>query len=110
MKNLISYFVDRNMLPVYELLNKDLKGDVTIPLSTLDQDELLTNVTKLEGDKNAMELMYAIIFKYDLEEGTHVVDKGKVVPKKTGVKFDFEFLPAKLQHLLLAFTRLHLGF
>lgn len=90
--------------PLYDNLLEQTNTDRTI-----EQREVEFFLSELKHRSDIHELVYAIIRCHQLNHDcieTYLLPYGGKKLKK-GIKFDFDKLPDTLQHLLIAFLRLH---
>jgi len=88
--------------PLYSSLKKDEFKE----LSEAQKDELFDSLNS-SLSKNESETIWALIRAYHLDNDHYIQDipyGGKAL--KAGHKFDIDFLPSKLQHILYQFTRI----
>jgi len=75
-------------------------------LSTTEKKDLITKIKSF--DRHTHELVYALIKAYGIDENittTNLPFSSKSL--KTGIKFDINNLPLKLQHILKKFATMH---
>ncbi len=75
-------------------------------LSTTEKKDLITKIKSF--DRHTHELVYALIKAYGINENittTNLPFSSKSL--KTGIKFDINNLPLKLQHILKKFATMH---
>jgi hypothetical protein len=88
--------------PLYQSL-KHTESDVK-ELTTEEKDKFLDFVKDTE-DKDKREIIFALIRAYHLDHDISIQEipyGGKNL--KGGLKFDFDCLPSKLQHMLYIFS------
>ncbi len=89
-------------LPLYTSLKKDDFKELT----NEEKDNLLDFMKTINDDQQ--EKVYALIRAYHLDEDSNIQDipyNGKML--KTGLKFDIDCLPSKLQSILYMFSKLN---
>lgn len=82
-----------------------LKTENFKELTEAQKDELFESIKGMNDDKQ--EKLYALIRAYHLDHDNHIQDipyGGKML--KTGLKFDIDFLPSKLQYILYQFSKI----
>ena len=94
--------------PLYDTLyreteNKDLTKD--------QKEELILKIKNI--DSKGIELIYAIIRKYQLQNDNSSMSSFtlpyKAIQQKTGVKFDLEMFPNKLKQMIYKFINIHIN-
>jgi hypothetical protein len=87
--------------PLYSSLIKDEFKELT-----LEEKDKFTDSIKDMGDEQH-KTIYALIRAYHLDHDNQIQDlpySGKTL--KSGIKFDFDHLPSKLQYMLFIFSNL----
>jgi hypothetical protein len=87
--------------PLYQSLKKDDFKELTLE----EKDKFSELFKYMSEDKH--EIIYALIRAYHLENDIHTQEipyGGKNL--KSGLKFDFDQLPSKLQYILYSFSSL----
>lgn len=94
-----------SQFPLFNSLNNKTKQ-----LKEFTHKEKMDIIKDIKSfDKNGHELIYALIKAYDLNDGIlnpiSFPYEGKQL--KTGIKFDFDKFPNKLQNILGTFVEMH---
>ena len=89
--------------PLYSNLISELEKNEVI----ISQDNINSFIAFIKtSDKQYIELVYALIKKYDIEhENSNDLLPYKGKQLKTGYKFDFESFPLDLQKILILFYK-----
>ena len=95
-----------NKFPLYSSM-ANLVPEKATPLTDTEKKDLATKIRSF--DRNTQELIYALIKSYDINNSGRGIATlpfgGKTL--KSGLKFDINALPSRLQRILLKFSALH---
>ena len=87
--------------PLYLSLKKDDFNELTVD----EKDNFINNIKTMNEDQH--EKIYALIRAYHLDHDNNIQQipyNGKNL--KSGIKFDFDCIPSKLQHILFEFSKI----
>ena len=87
-------------------LYMSLKTSEFTELTETQKDDLFELIKEMSDAKH--EQIYALVRAYHLDHDIHVQDipyGGKQL--KNGLKFDIDFLPSKLQHIIYQFSQIN---
>jgi hypothetical protein len=87
--------------PLYTSLKKDDFKELTVE----EKDKFIDTIKDMGDEQHKM--IYALIRAYHLDHDNNIQDlpySGKTL--KSGIKFDFDHLPSKLQCILFNFSNL----
>ncbi len=104
---------------LYDQLCEQQQKQATAKLSSSEQNELLSNLRKI--NKDGMEMVFVLIRVHSLRnndtklfeipykgEKINIQKSDEFIERCFDVKFDLKDLPLLLQRILLAFTKVHL--
>jgi hypothetical protein len=94
--------------PLYNSLKKKVSN--SSPSVKLEQEEKMEIINRIKGVKTPKEyeIIYALIKAYALDNNIQDNLPYNCSKTKTGYKFDLDYMPHELTHILLEFSRLKL--